>query len=614
MMSGRLLQAKNFIRSTIYMAQYRRFSEQVPVLSDTKASWEELLKFLLQNVINSSYDVGKKVFRLPFGPQVSCNGEESDALELTLRPFIGLGFLAKHSSSPEIEKIYCDVIRQGTDPSSEFFWGQLPTSQVLIENLSLLTGILLNPQKFWEPLTSAEQSNVLEYVASCSRREFVDNNWLWSKVFHLLFLQTFGEKKEGTQDIRNVLNRISEFYVGEGWYRDGLDEAEYRFDHYNSWAMHYYGLLFCTLAGPEFADIKKVLCARFVEFKKRYLLIFSEQHLPVAWGRSLIYRFGMLSCFGLASENNLIDAQETQEIKAIAVATINKFFREGILDQRGLLTMGFTGFNKSLLESYSGAGSPYWALKGFSFLILEASHDFWKAPSVGNRPKDVKMVHVSSGGFSVQQRANGHCLIVNGGSGSRIYSNKYNRFAFSNAFPLSFDKRCLDNCFSIFDGSEVRVFDTIVNSVNIQAGVVTTQWRLSSLPDIKAASTVVTVPDGYIVILHVETKNRYKFRFGGFCLPDSDPQEYKKIATVRIYQAREWQSPGFHRVLPQMNTLGKGGNINYLESYLEPGDNDLVFGAFASLSGAPEVPTYEEHEGRITVKATNFLKTFNKTL
>ncbi len=216
-MGGRIWKVKNLIRFAVYAGNAHVFKGNIPVLSQDRSSWEELVKFLLQNVIDVCYDPKQKVFHPRFGPQVSFQGVKSDAVELTLRPFIGLSFLARHSACPDIERIYLDVIRQGVDPKSQCFWGSLPTNQVLIENLSLLTGILLNPTKFWQTLTSEEKTNLLDYVTQCERREFVDNNWLWSKVFHLLFLKIFGQRKDADVEICDVINRISEFYVGDGW-------------------------------------------------------------------------------------------------------------------------------------------------------------------------------------------------------------------------------------------------------------------------------------------------------------------------------------------------------------------------------------------------------------
>ncbi len=103
-MGGRLWKAKNFIRSAFYAVGTHAFKGNVPVISEHRSSWEDLLKFLLQNVIDTCYDQQKNLFRLPQGPQVSFQGVKSDAFELTLRPFIGLGLSLnniKYSAHPE---------------------------------------------------------------------------------------------------------------------------------------------------------------------------------------------------------------------------------------------------------------------------------------------------------------------------------------------------------------------------------------------------------------------------------------------------------------------------------------------------------------------------------
>lgn len=603
-MAGRLWKFKNALCFAVYQAQSQSFKGEVPKITEDRASWEELLKFLLCNVVEHCYDPQERAFRLPFGPQVSWQGVRSDVSELQLRTFIGASYLVRHASCPDLEKVYLDVIRQGVDPKSKFCWGRIPGYQMLVENLTLLTGVLLNPDKFWNPLSKTERGHFLDYVDVCSHRKFVDNNWLWSKVFHLLFIQKFGENNDRSLPIRDVLKRIDSFYSGDGWYRDGLDEGEYRYDHYNSWVMHYYGLLFCSLAGAEFDDVKAVLRLRFIDFKKSYSLIFSNDRLPVAWGRSLIYRFGMLSCFGVALEQKLLSGEDQKDLKAFSVETINRFFRAGILDKDGSLTMGYSQTNKNVIEGYSGAGSPYWALKGFSFLLADPQSDFWKAPASKRIPAD-RTVHVGSCGFSIQSQPDGHNLVVNAGIASRLYSEKYNRFAFSNAFPLSFDKRCRDNALMIIEGSRSEVLDIRQELKNIQDGVMLAKWRSSRFPDIALRALTVVVPHGYVVVLRVEVKKRYKFRFGGFC----DVSDGGSL--LRAYKVKGGHY-GEQRISPESNILGKTGRIPYFESFFEIGTNELVFCALASVSEKLSEPIYQEQDGRITIKVQRFTTTFTK--
>lgn len=49
-------------------------------------------------------------------------------------------------------------------------------------------------------------------------------------------------------DIEGGLDRIEDWYVGDGWYTDGDGR---NFDYYVGWAMHLYPLLWARIAGPD---------------------------------------------------------------------------------------------------------------------------------------------------------------------------------------------------------------------------------------------------------------------------------------------------------------------------------------------------------------------------
>mgnify|MGYP000305578100 FL=1 len=49
-----------------------------------------------------------------------------------------------------------------------------------------------------------------------------------------------------------------------------------------------------------------------------------------------------------------------------------------IVDNSGLLTIGYGYSNLLMSEQYNAPGSPYWAMKAFAFLSLPDEHPFWK--------------------------------------------------------------------------------------------------------------------------------------------------------------------------------------------------------------------------------------------
>jgi hypothetical protein len=58
---------------------------------------------------------------------------------------------------------------------------------------------------------------------------------------------------------------------------------------------------------------------------------------------------------------------------------LDYFTHNGSITNDGLLSIGWHGEFAGMRQSYSGAGSPYWAAKGFLGLALPAEHRVWTA-------------------------------------------------------------------------------------------------------------------------------------------------------------------------------------------------------------------------------------------
>ncbi len=577
----------NFWRRWRYQTGYSRFKRDVPKVDQNRESFEKLLLFLVNNVVQNHYDGKRGYFKRDASLQVSEAGHESDLMELAARSFIGVGFYLVHNDSEELAKLYLGLIRKGTDPGSRFFWGRIKSDQIVVENTSVIIGLLLNKEKLWDRLSNTEKEGVIGYIKSSLKRRFHDNNWLWFKIFHYLFLEGVAGEKY-TKEIQELLKRLDGFYAGDGWYNDGSGKQENCYDYYNAWAFHYYGLLFCVLAGNEHDSQKDILLERFRLFTDSYLHFFNPKSAPVAWGRSLAYRFAMLGCFGVGIRLGAMDEKHMGKIKEIMIATMNYFLQHEILNDKGILTMGYLRVNPLVLEAYSGPGSPYWALKAFSCLLLPPGHPFWKErePASDVNAKN-SQIFIPAAKMYVQNNSDGHVLLLNGGMNSKCYLAKYNRFAYSNIFLQSFDKNYVDNTFLFLDGQKRVMKNTIDRCEKSQDGTVVVDWGIEEIKGLKVRSQLAPMKDGYQLINFIDCPSALEYIYCGFnithesfLMTENDHaielRSGNLVSSLGVTGARSGKI-GCQTIAVDKTLNGKESAVPYFRSSLPKGESEITF-------------------------------------
>jgi len=555
-------------------------------LEDTR----NLLIFLTDNVHRKCWDERGGYFKTGRSFQRSSAGAHADRLEMAARSFLGAAYFHQHAEHLEWRERYLEAIRRGTQPGSDYFWGNIQSTAMLVENTSLITGLMLKPDVFWERLTAGEKKNFTGYITDCSRKQFYESNWLWFKVFHLLFL----EKMAGVPQEKNIhalLDQIGSFYDGEGWYNDGRAEQERRYDHYNAWAMHYYGLLFCRLAGGNYDRHKEELKRRAREFYDSYRHFFSSDGLPVAWGRSLIYRFGMLSFFALFISEGLASPDELSHIKQNVISTMRGFLAENILDADGLLSLGYFGASAALLEPYSGDGSPYWAFKFFAFFLLPPDHPYWASQPQAFAAQDTKPIR----SLGVTVKANGrHRFFLNGGLNSRLYTWKYGKFAYSNIFMQTLDEKYADNSFVFKSGASYKTRDIIHSFREAPDGGWHTHWGSRGVDGLQVYSTLIPLRDGYVLASEVDAEHRMDYFFCGFKMPKPGVAVARSKGSFRLVSEYGVSALGvFHdtagsldsQSIPRSRALDSRESIlPVYRASLNPGHSRIVFSVQAATT------------------------------
>ncbi|QOR70995.1 DUF2264 domain-containing protein [Ruania alkalisoli] len=390
-------------------------------------------------------------YRSPAGSLITLPGSPGgygtavDGLEGFARTFLAAGFRAAgdgHDDGARLEP-YARGLAAGTDPGHPERWVR-PTEhpQAKVEAASLALILDMTRPWLWDTLGPRVQEQVVDYLAEVVGDETYPRcNWLWFRITVETFLRSVGGPHR-LEDIHADLALHEEFYEREGWYRDG-DERSY--DHYIGWAMHLYPTLWGRMAGAE--DIAAPRAERDRERLDRFLTdavhLIGADGSPLIQGRSLIYRFAAAGPFWAGAIAD-VPSVPLGTLRRAALGVVDHFAQH-VPNERGLLDLGWHRPWRSLAQSYSGTGSPYWASKGLLGLALPAGHPVWTAPEhlLPHEQEDtvrtiaapawVVSGTTADGVVRLANHGTDHALTGSAGGDSPLYA----RLAYSTAtFPL----------------------------------------------------------------------------------------------------------------------------------------------------------------------------------
>ncbi|MGK6355764.1 DUF2264 domain-containing protein [Sphingomonas sp. DT-207] len=274
------------------------------------------------------------------------------------------------------------------DPRSPDYLLWHAEGQPLVDSAFYTRAFLRAPKQLWEPLDATTKNRVVEEIKSLRRVPPPYTNWLLFAAMNEAFLLSIGERWDPIR-IELAIRKITEWYVGDGWYADG---PRFHFDHYGSYVIH-----------PMLVEILEVLVtmgAKFNALDPRALLEQATkrmqrygEHLerligpdgsyaPI--GRSLTYRTAVFQPLGLLAWcKKLPKSLSEGQVRAATLAAQRAIFDNPTnFTPEGYLTIGFAGHQATLGDAYSNAGSMYIAAESLIALGLPAKDSYWTAPSV----------------------------------------------------------------------------------------------------------------------------------------------------------------------------------------------------------------------------------------
>lgn len=349
----------------------------------------------------------------------------------------------------EIVARYARGLAAGAPAGGPEAWPRITDcSQQMVEAAMVAISLHESRPWLWDELDERTQQGVVDWLSGFVGARTWDNNWRLFLVVALEFLASVGALDDREQIDEN-LDRIEDWYRGDGWYTDGDGQ---HFDYYNGFVLHTYPVLWTRIADHtrahhaadlDLADRRERYATRIAEHVTGLQHFVGADGGPVLHGRSTVYRMAMLAPFWAAvmADSSPLPPGRTRRL---ASGVARHFVERGVPDERGLLSLGWYRPFLPMTQRYSGPGSPYWASKAFLGLLLPEDHPVWTVAEAGavTDTSDVVVALPTPGLLVSSTRDDGIVRIVNHGTEHLGVASpdhpdaapdpNYERFAYSN--------------------------------------------------------------------------------------------------------------------------------------------------------------------------------------
>ncbi|SER03929.1 DUF2264 domain-containing protein [Pedobacter rhizosphaerae] len=273
-------------------------------------------------------------------------------------------------------------LKNAVDPQNPDYLNFRSQAQAIVDAAYLAQTFIRAPKALWEPLDQVTKKRYIEEFKSLRTRTGAYNNWLLFAGLTEGFLMSIGEQYDPAR-IQFAVNKVTEWYVGDSWYKDG---EKFSMDYYNSYVMH-----------PMMVDLTKILSeqkkgstdnynqalkrmVRYAEYLER--IIGTDGSYP-AYGRSVTYRTAAFQALAQVALMDQLPAGVTPAQVRCALTQVFLKMYDGNqnFDDKGWLVLGFNGHQPELADVYTSTGSLYMATLAFLPLGLPAENKFWSDPS-----------------------------------------------------------------------------------------------------------------------------------------------------------------------------------------------------------------------------------------
>lgn len=418
----------------------------------------------------------------------------SGDMEAFARPLWGLVPLwAGGGETDEFVSLYNKGFAEGTKTNTENYWGEChDCDQRFVEMAAIAYGLMFAPEKLWEPLSAEAKDNLIQWLSAINDNAVCDSNWTFFRVLVNAALKKIGRQYD-KECMEKDLARIDEFYLSNGWYKDG---EKGQCDYYIAFAFHFYSLIYAIAMEKDDESRAKVYKSRAEEFAKDFIYWSDENGEFLPYGRSLTYRFAQCAFWGACVAAD-IRPFSLEVMKGIIARSLDAWTSKNIFDTGGLLSVGYDYPNLLMAEHYNAHGSPYWGLKAYIFLMLPDDHEFWTAEAAPM--PELEPLKIMGNNSQLVSRRNGRTVMYPIGSITDFSCGqiipKYLKFAYSAHFgfnvmrsQLSLDESAPDSML-VFEVDGMFMVRRHFNGGSVENDKVIVNWSPFEGIDVK---TVIT--------------------------------------------------------------------------------------------------------------------------
>ncbi len=290
-------------------------------------------------------------------------------------------------------KAYANAV----DPDSPDYLGWKSGGQTLVDAAYVVESLHRAYDALWVPLDSVHKQRIIKELEGLRNNGPSYTPWLRFTAMEECFIMRAGGSADMFR-IHNTLNKVEEWYVGDGWYSDG---PAFAFDYYNSyviqpmyleclemvrmrrgndtWTVRTYLPETDKTMGADYRYGQALLrMQKYSVILER--LISPEGTYPV-FGRSIPYRLAVLQPLAMLAWQKKLPAELTNgQVRAGITAVMHRMF-DGIgqtnFTPEGYLTIGFVGSHPDVADWYTNNGSLYMTSLAFMPLGLPADDPFW---------------------------------------------------------------------------------------------------------------------------------------------------------------------------------------------------------------------------------------------
>lgn len=272
--------------------------------------------------------------------------------------------------------------RNAVDPDSPdcLLWsGQ---GQALVDAAYVAESFLRAYDALWVPLDDITKQRYIEAFKGLRKVDPPYTNWLlFSSTIESFLAKTGAECDE--YRVNSAIRKVEEWYTGDGWYADG---PVFAFDYYSSYVFHpmYLETLQAMIDSGRYTRIHyKKHYDRALKRTQKFSIVLErlispEGTFPV-FGRSIPYRMAAMQPLALMAWYGRLPVGLTDgQVRAALTAVMHRMFDDKEnFNEKGFLTIGFTGRQPNVADWYTNNGSLYMTSLAFLPLGLPATHPFW---------------------------------------------------------------------------------------------------------------------------------------------------------------------------------------------------------------------------------------------